>query len=256
MNLPVSALRPVLILSLSTALSATAGTVSIGGPLTTDESTGISPSNVYTHVISGGSAATVNGVVFSVLNANETPPGITWDSTGNKGNILLEQNNIGDWLPADGGVTGAGLLGLLSSFTYAPQGAEAGSSQTFTLAGLNPGTVYDTRLYIRVWDTEGSGRPIAFTMTNGAEVDLFGGPEDRPGQILGTNNDHQAYYVNYRFQAQGETLVINAAVPGDAPANSGSFHLYALTNQVVPEPGTAALLGVVALAGLNRRRRA
>jgi hypothetical protein len=112
-------------------------------------------------------------------------------------------------------------------------------------------------MYIRVWDTEASGRPIEFTMTNGAEIDTFSGLEDRPGDVLGTANQHNAYFVNYRFTAQGSNLLINAAVPGNAPADSGSFHLYALSNQVVPEPGTAATLAAaLGLMGMVRRRRA
>jgi hypothetical protein len=101
-----------------------------------------------------------------------------------------------------------------------------------------------------------SGRPIAFTMTNGAEVDPFSGPEDRPGDVLGTGNQHQAYYVNYRYTAQTTDLIINAAVPAGSPVGSGSFHLYALSNQVVPEPTTAASLALALglIGGLRRRR--
>jgi hypothetical protein len=230
---------------------ALAGSVSLSGPLSDDASSLISSSNTYTHAISGGAAATVNGVAFSAMTSAVTPANISWVSA-TKAEI---GNNLGDWVPANGGVTGAGLVSLLSSFTYAPGGAAAGSFQTFTLSGLTIGTTYDTRLYIRVWDTEASGRPIDFTMTNGAEVDTLAGPEDRPGDVLGTGNQQQAYFVNYRYTAQGTTLDINTAVPAGAAVDSGSFHLYGLTNQVVPEPGTTLCLALAGLAGIVRRRR-
>ena len=94
-------------------------------------------------------------------------------------------------------------------------------------------------------------------MTNGAEIDTFSGPEDRPGDVLGTGNQHQAYYVNYRYTALATNLAINTAVPAGAAVDSGSFHMYALTNQVVPEPTTAASLALAlgVIGGLRRRRR-
>ena len=232
----------------------TAGTVSLGSPLTDDASSLISPANTYTHAISGGTTATINGVPFQQLQSGVIPANFLWVSTGSQDQV---QNNNGDWVPANGGVTGAGLIDLLESFTYSGTGANAPSSQTFTLSGLIAGTTYDTRMYIRVWDTEASGRPIQFTMTNGAEIDTFAGLEDRPGDVLGTGNQHHAYFVNYRYTAQGNSLLINAAVPATAPVDSGSFHMYGLTNQVVPEPGTAASLALaLGLVGMIRRRRA
>ncbi len=234
---------------------ALAGTVSVSGPLTDDASTLISSSATYTHKVSGGAAATVNGVVFDVLTATAAPANFAWTSPTKD---QIGTNNPGDWLPATGGVTGPGLVSLLNNFTYAPQGAGPGASQTFALSGLVAGTTYDLRLYIRLWDTEGSGRPIAFTVTHGAEVNAFAGLEDRPGTVLGTGNDHHAYYVNYNYTAQASELTITAAVPDNGAADSGSFHLYGLTNQVaaIPEPTAVALaLGGIAM-GLRRRRRA
>ena len=235
---------------------ASAGVFSLSGPLTDDASSLIDPANTYTHTISGGTAATVNGVNFDAFSPTVTPANFSWTSTGGQNEVL---NNNGDWNPELGGVTGAGLISLLQSFTYAGTGPNAGHSQTFTLSGLTAGTIYDTRLYIRTWDTEASGRPIDFTFTNGGEVDTHTDLlEDRPGTELGTGNEHQAFFLNYQFAAQGSDLVINAAVPATAVENSGSFHLYALTTQVVPEPATTLLLAVgIGLfgAGLLRRRQ-
>ncbi|CAN5347915.1 hypothetical protein BH23VER1_BH23VER1_20890 [soil metagenome] len=204
-------------------------------PLTDDASSGVDPSNVYTHTISGGGAATINGVFFEELSPALTPTNFIWDAPGNKDAIPPIRNE--DWIPENGGVTGPGLLDLLGGFTYSPQGAEPGSAQTFTLTGLVPGQTYDLRLYIRKWDTQGSGRPIEIVVTNGADPIILtppsgGIPEDRPRFLPGLPNDDAAYILSYPYTAETTELAMDTNVPFSAPANSGSFHLYGLSNQV------------------------
>ena len=246
-------LRPLALLILALA-PASAGVFTLSNPFTSDASSLLAPANTYTHAISGGTVATVNGVNFQQLSPFAPPLNFSWDSTGGQSEVI---NNNGQWIPATGGVTGTGLLDLLESFTYAGGGADPGQSQTFTLSGLTPGTTYETRFYMRVWDLGTSGRPIDLTFTHGTESNLYPGLlEDRPGTVLGTNNQHQAYFLEYEFTAKGSDLVINAAVPVTAPVGSGSFHLYALTNQVIPEPATTACLALgMSLLGTARRRR-
>ncbi|MEZ5324114.1 MAG: hypothetical protein R3F19_03520 [Verrucomicrobiales bacterium] len=215
--------------------TANAGQISFSAPFTDDVSTGISSDNTYTHAISGGAATTVNGVDFELLDAGNFPVDFEWDDDGFGQNAIA--NNLSTWVPANGGVAGADTISLFQGFTYSGGGAEPDSRQIFTLSGLTPGQFYNFRFYIRVWTTPGgSGRAIDFRFTNGSEEDeLVDFQEDRPGTMLGTGNDHNAYYINYAYVAQGEELTIEATVPSTAPANSGSFHMYALTNQEAAE---------------------
>ena len=66
--------------------------ISFVGPLTDDESSGISPDNDYTHTISGGGVESVNGVDFDLLNANTTPDDFFWDVSSVKNENLLEHS--------------------------------------------------------------------------------------------------------------------------------------------------------------------
>ncbi|MFT4550677.1 MAG: hypothetical protein ACI8XO_001632 [Verrucomicrobiales bacterium] len=200
--------------------------------LTDDASSEIDPAKTYTHAISGGGTSAVNGVVFEELGVTVFPANFLWD-TGGFTMAEIDPINNGDWLPADGGVTGSGLVDLFGSFTYSGTGSAGGAEQTYTLSGLSPGQSYSLRLYVRVWDTEGSGRPADISFSNGAETGFAPILEDRPSIVLGGGaSDHSAYMIRYDYVAAGSEVVIRSAVPLGALAASGSFHLYALSNEI------------------------
>ncbi|BCX47914.1 cadherin protein [Haloferula helveola] len=202
-------------------------------PITDDASSDILASKVYTHKVSGGGAATVNGVLFDVLTTSNSVANLDWTPSGGNTRSNVTSPNLSGWTPATGGVTGTDIINLLSTMTYSTNGGDPGESQTFTLSGLTPGEDYIVRLYIRSW-TPGSNRPIDLTFTNGAEVvEAFGAfPEDAPGFALGTYNDHEACYVSWSYTAQGTDLVIDAGTHPSAQVTGKSFHMYGLTNEV------------------------
>jgi len=202
------------------------GVLTLSPALTTDVASGINPMATYTHTISGGQAATVNSVIFAELDPSTTPPNSNWNTfTWQKSQV---ENNNNNWNPATGGVTGTGLQELFGDFTYSGNGTGVGNHQAFTLTGLTPGTTYDLRAYIRPWDVNYTQRLITLTYTNGGEVDATFISEDQP-TVQGYPSNHSAYYMNYHYTAQGTSVTMDAAV---AAGGAGSFHMYALSNQV------------------------
>ncbi|MFT4550461.1 MAG: hypothetical protein ACI9MB_004438 [Verrucomicrobiales bacterium] len=194
--------------------------------LTDDATSEIDGNAVYTHAISGGGAATINGVTLEALTDAE-PANFLWDTGGLARNVIAPINN-GDWNPALGGTTGPGLLDLLGGFVYSAEG----STQSYTLSGLTAGESYLLRVYVRLWDTESVGRAADLSFTNGAQTDYAPLLEDRPAIVLGDPAaTHAAYAVDYRYTAAGSDLIMTTSVPVGADAGNGSFHLYGLTNQ-------------------------
>jgi hypothetical protein len=200
-------------------------------PMTDDASTGLDPAKTYTHLVSGGQPSTVNGVTFETVSPTISPANVIWDSMGRSMNQVIANN--GDWDPVAAGVS-ANVETLLGSFTYSGNGPNPGDTQRFTLTGLSPGASYDLRIYSRQWDTEGSGRPSDLVFTNGDEtVRPFGFlPLDRPGILTRSGIQTDAYYLTYQYTAQTTELIVDATVPLCAPPNSGSFHMYALSNEI------------------------
>ena len=218
-----------LVLSLSSIF---AGEISFSGDLTDDESSGISSFKVYTHTISGGAAATINGVEFDLLDGNQTPSEFDWEVSSVKNQL---QNNNGGWDPFGGGVEGPGLQSLLGSFTFNNDGNH-GSNQTFTLTGLTPGQEYEARIYCRKW-SDGSERTQEVTFTAGDQSrDSILFAEDRPEEDpIGVSFRESAYYISYTYTADAAaSLSIRFDVTG--AQGTGSFHMYGLSNEVLGDP--------------------
>jgi hypothetical protein len=202
------------------------------GIVTDEASTGISVDQTFTHKISGGGPVSVNGVDLDALTATETPLDFSWEASAGKFIIgPAINNNI--WVPASGGVTGDGNLGMFGTFSYS--GGLPGSTQQFILSGLQPGQSNEVRLFIRKWAND-TVRPAAIKFTNGTEITDYFVLEDRPSIMLDNLNDNSAYFISFRYVATGSELVIDTIVP-NVPSASGSFHLYGLTNRIVPLPG-------------------
>jgi hypothetical protein len=206
------------------------------GVVTDEVSTGINVTDLpnFTHKISGGGAATINGVLLDVLDATTTPANFAWNgNAGGKNQIGLPGAN-GTWNPTSGNVTGAGNLEMFGTFTYSGGGGSPGSTQQFTLSALEIGRTYELRVFIRKWDN-GTVRPQYMKFTNGAEVTNYYILEDRPGTVLGNGNDDSAYYIRYTYVAQSTTMVMESRV-SDVSSGNGSFHMYGLTNRSTSPP--------------------
>ncbi len=213
------------------------------GVVTDEASTGISAAETFTHKISGGSAATVNGVALDVLDTATTPPNFNWNPFAGGKNIIGPAINNATWNPGAGNVAGGGNLQMFGTFTYSGGGAAPGSKQEFTLSALEPGLTYELRLFIRKWD-DGTVRPQYLKFTNGVQVTNYYILEDRPGIVLSNNNNESGYYIQFTYVAQSTTMSFEAAVANVSSGN-GSFHMYSLTNREAGPPPVLAFTSTV-----------
>jgi hypothetical protein len=198
--------------------------------VTDDASSGISTDKTYTHCVSGGAAATINGVEFNALTPTSSPANFTWTVNGGKNSAATP--NLGSWVAASGGVTGAGLQSLYGTFVYgAPS---SGAIHTYQLGGLTPGQTYQLKIFLRKF-ADNTLRPIDLIFTNGSDVKQpFGALlYDRPQIVLNNGNSHSAYYLSYTYVAQDTTMTVVAQNHPAVLANAGGPHLYGLTNEVV-----------------------
>ncbi len=215
------------------------------GVVTDEASTGIQASDLstFTHKISGGSPATVNGVVMDVLDTATTPPNFVWNPNAGGKNVIGPAVNNGTWNPVTGNVTGAGNLQMFGTFTYSGGGGAPGSKQQFTLSALEVGLTYEMRVFIRKWD-DGTVRPQYLKFSNGAQVTNFYILEDRPETVLGNSNRESAYYISFTYVAQSTTMTMEATVANVATGN-GSFHMYGLTNRSTSLPPPLEISSIV-----------
>ena len=197
----------------------------------TAENSGISADNTYTHAISGGGAEAVNGVDFELLNNATTPTNFAWDVSSVKNQI---NDNNGGWNAGASGVTDAGLLGLLGSFTFNNDGA-VGSNQTFTLSGLTAGQDYKFTLFSRKW-AEDTQRQQDIDFTANGETSSIKISEDHPElEPINAATRDTAYAISHVYTAGDDgTLKVKFTVADDDVQGApGSYHMYGLTNHEV-----------------------
>lgn len=248
---------PLLTAGLATAISLLSGTANAAityATITNDADSGISSTIDYTHAIdfgATGSGPTVNGQAFTRVDNTVGALGVSpfLDYTGNGG--VNEDKNDGTAVSV---ITG-NVAGLMQGFVFQNgSGSAPGTLQILTLSGLTQGTTYDFRLYLGEWRSGASSREtnITFDPDGAGAISESTGVFniDNPTATIGIATD-ATYYVNYRYTATAENLVVSAQIQN----NNNSMHIYALTNQVVPEPSTAALLGLAGLSLMIRRRR-
>ncbi|MES2470449.1 MAG: PEP-CTERM sorting domain-containing protein [Verrucomicrobiota bacterium] len=216
--------------------------------ITGDADSGIASSNTYTHALdfgTGSPGALINGVQFSAYpnSANGTLNFLRTVSSGS------ENDN-----PGNGGhnVTGD-LANLMTDMIYNGNNAVGGTT-LWTLSGLTAGVTYDARIYTRQWasPSDRSSTLVFDPDGAGAISESTSLINEDDALTVGMPAANTAYYINYRFTAvAGQNLVITAT---QSNLNQ-SWHLYGLSNQVVPEPSTTAFAGLVGLGLLARRRR-
>jgi hypothetical protein len=215
--------------------AAAAGTFAVS-VITGDADSGISTTRTYTHAVDFigfnpelETGTTINGVAFYIGGA--TGPNyslvapVSWGMTG--------QNALQNHSVPSGPDT---LHDLLQDFLH---NSHSGLDQTLTLTGLTPGTAYATTFYNSGYSVILDDRVVTVTASDGGTITF-----------------------DQNFTGEGMPSILRYEFVADAPsmtyvfdaADRNTFHHYGFTNEIIPEPATAALLGVAALGALRRRR--
>ncbi|MEA3210822.1 MAG: fibronectin-binding autotransporter adhesin [Chthoniobacter sp.] len=175
-------------------------------------------------------AATVNGVAFErgTLAGAYTASNLSYALNAGAAGVLVLNAGNGNDLPS--GASAALLNDLL--LTSGDAGT-AGNVSTLTFSGLKPGVSYSVRIYYRQW----SG-------ANPRDNTLFF-DEDGPGPLGASSGvisedagspDGTANVIGYNFKAQsnGSGGALPLLVTFTQAVANNSWHLYAVTNEVVP----------------------
>jgi len=223
---------------LAAAPARAAGTFS-SAPITGDADSGISAARTYTHAVdfAGGfggvdPGTTVNGVPFTVGRTS----GPNYATTGfidNLGGALTHPNSV----PAGDNT----LADLLNDF-YFNGNSNGDGVETLTLTGLTSGTAYATTFYNMGFDLTRT-RVATITTSDGGSTTF---DQNFTGEGLPS-------VLRYTFTAADPSITFTFTPQS---GGSASFHQYGFTNEVLPEPAAAALLGLATgTALLGRRRR-
>ncbi len=210
-----------------------AGTLSYAAiPATqSDASSGISTENQYTSAIGAGNESgpdrVINGITLHALSGSGDS--VTVDNcTVN----ALSGNLINAGGPAESVHADGTFRDEMTDMTF-NDGASDNSQQEIVLdpASLVPGTTYDLRIYIG--NSAGEDRQVNLSFVGDGQEAVetgFFNEDDATTSAGGFQDPNQAYYINYQFTWDGESVpgVTVTQKFGQAP-----FVLYALTNQPV-----------------------
>lgn len=239
-----------------------AGTLYEPTTFTSDADCGISSSKTYIHAIDPGnqtSGTTINGVAFDYINVRTDQNTADYSSTlGYRYEIAGNPTGVG--FSAGNGSTcgvasGQGVYNLLYDFMYGGAGTTGYvdySLITLTNPSSGPqmavGKDYEVRVYYRPW-TAGGTRVVDVTFDEDGTGEL--------GASIEINEDGanpaDARYVGYRYTYTGSPVTIML----DQQSTTDGWHFYGVTNELVPEPSSVALLlaGVFGLLAYAWRKR-
>ena len=126
-----------------------------------------------------------------------------------------------------------------------------GGTGTFTVSGLNPGGTYNLALFV---DDNSSGS-IATDFTIGATTMMaFGGSAGTnvDGPLTFTAGETHALFSGISASVDGDITISTTQAAG---STFGSFPGLQIEGSFIPEPSSAALLGLGGLALILRRRK-
>lgn len=226
---------PSAILFLATAVSASAATISwttanfdgdddiVNSGVTVEAAnfTGNTGNNALGGTTAIGSTVTINGVNFSAVN---------FSSGGSLSNLSGLTYNNGEF----GHTTATTGFGAISAGLAFQSGV---NPQNATLTGLIPGNDYTVQIF---YYHRTVNRNVTVQDGTGSNI-----------TIVDPGNTGIGGFATGTFTADANTQTVNFA------ANTGSQFLngYQLRDNTIPEPGSALLLGLGALAFLRRRAR-
>ena len=197
---------------------------------------------------SGGTSQTGAAVVGSGgdqwnKSGNGSGPLALNDVSGTASGVTLNWSAGGSF-GSGNGFTGTAYENLMTNYLYS-----VSTTSTLTLTGLTPSSTYNLYLYSQP-ASDGGGRRVAFTptglITYGTQTTASANPV-LSAFVLGTN------YLEFLGLAPdaGGTLTISYVNFGALPeADLNGFQI-----QVVPEPGTWALLALTGTFFMVIRRR-
>lgn len=191
---------------------------------------------VGTETPSGNTGGTSPFGAFELLGPTGVASGISYQMTFVNDGIGF--SGVFANFPA---VAGSPISDLMGEYLFVG-GADAGDSFNFTLSGLATNTDYAVYLY---GNGDAIGQGATWTLNGASQTSAFDGT---------STIDLGGEYARFEFNTGASTTqAFSAGALGASFAVNG-FQLTA-TATAIPEPSSFALVGIVGLAGLVRRRR-